>query len=85
MRRIERLVGAPFRWLGMAKVASDEPLAVEVQATFQFAGRAWVAEDDGGLVGYILAEIVDRSAQRLDGTRVAPTCGMDLHRRRRWV
>jgi len=62
LQRIERLAGAPFRSLGMDKVADDEPLPVEVLATFQLAGRAWVAEDDGELVGYILAEIVDRSA-----------------------
>lgn len=62
LQRIERLAGAPFRSLGMDAVADDEPLGIEVLAKFQLARRAWVAEDDGEVVGYILAEIVDRSA-----------------------
>jgi len=75
LQRIERLAGAPFRSLGMDKVADDEPLAVQALAEFQVAGRAWVAEDDGELVGYILAEIVGQVGAYRAGLGGSKICG----------
>ncbi len=62
LQRIERLAGAPFRSLGMDAVADDEPLPLEVLTEFQLANRAWVAEEDGEVVGYILVEVVAAAA-----------------------
>lgn len=42
LRKLERAAGAPFRDLGMAVVADDEPPSVAELARFQEDGRAWV-------------------------------------------
>ncbi|MEU9488852.1 GNAT family N-acetyltransferase [Streptomyces decoyicus] len=66
LRAIERAAGEPFRGLGMASVADDEPPSLEQLAEFQRAGRALAAyeepawADEGhGPVGYLLWEPVD--------------------------
>ena len=60
LREIERAAGEPFRDLGMAEIADDEPPAPEVLAGYARAGRAWVSTDDGDRpVGYLLADTVD--------------------------
>jgi ribosomal protein S18 acetylase RimI-like enzyme len=60
---LERAAGAPFRDLGMAAVADDEPPTVAGLAVFQRDGRAWVATDDADQpVAYLLVEVVDGNA-----------------------
>ncbi len=63
LRELERAAGAPFRDLGMAAVADDEPQAVADLARFQQDGRAWVAADDADTaIAYLLVEVVDGNA-----------------------
>ncbi|WP_199552152.1 GNAT family N-acetyltransferase [Streptomyces sp. N35] len=61
LRDIERAAGEPFRTVGMAEIAEDEPPALDVLEEFRRAGRAWVAviapEDEP--VAYLIAEPVD--------------------------
>ncbi|MGW6907870.1 GNAT family N-acetyltransferase [Streptomyces sp. NPDC054940] len=60
LQDMERAAGAPFRALGMAAIADDEPPALDVLEGFRRAGRAWVACDDGdGPIGYLIGEPVD--------------------------
>ena len=60
---IERAAGEPFRALGMAAVADDDPPTVRELAVFQQDGRAWVVADDTGRpVGYVLVDVVDGCA-----------------------
>lgn len=60
LREIERAAGEPFRAIGMAEVADDEPPTVAELAAYQVDGRAWVhvAEDDRP-VAYLLVAPVD--------------------------
>jgi GNAT superfamily N-acetyltransferase len=58
LQRIERLAGAPFRTLGMDAIADDPPPPVEHLARYQEAGRAWVAQQDSELVGYLVVDVV---------------------------
>ncbi|HEY0133013.1 MAG TPA: GNAT family N-acetyltransferase, partial [Nannocystis sp.] len=63
LRELERAAGAPFRAIGMATIADDEPPALAVLAGFQRDGRAWVIDDDAGRpVAYLLLEVVDGCA-----------------------
>ncbi|KMS72950.1 GCN5 family acetyltransferase [Streptomyces viridochromogenes] len=60
LQDIERAAGAPFRDLGMAAIADDEPPALDVLDRFRRAGRAWVARDtDDHPVAYLICEPVD--------------------------
>ncbi|SDJ60073.1 GNAT family N-acetyltransferase [Streptomyces indicus] len=61
LQEIERAAGEPFRALGMAAIAEDEPPALEVLEEFRAAGRAWVAvpEESDQPVAYLIAEPVD--------------------------
>ncbi|MGW4870633.1 GNAT family N-acetyltransferase [Streptomyces chartreusis] len=60
LQDIERAAGAPFRDLGMAAVADDEPPTPEVLERYRRAGRAWAAHDgDGPPVAYLICEPVD--------------------------
>ncbi|MFF3544407.1 GNAT family N-acetyltransferase [Streptomyces platensis] len=66
LRAIERAAGEPFRALGMAAVADDEPPSIEQLTEFQRAGRALAAYEKAGPgegrrrpVGYLLWEPVD--------------------------
>ncbi|WP_217238928.1 GNAT family N-acetyltransferase [Streptomyces sp. AC555_RSS877] len=60
LQDIERAAGAPFRGLGMAAVAEDEPPAPDVLERYRRAGRAWVAVDEVDRpVAYLLCEPVD--------------------------
>ncbi|MFE7544157.1 GNAT family N-acetyltransferase [Streptomyces platensis] len=63
---IERAAGEPFRGLGMAAIADDEPPSIEQLTEFQRAGRALAAYEEAGPggeggrpVGYLLWEPVD--------------------------
>jgi GNAT superfamily N-acetyltransferase len=60
LRDIERAAGEPFRALGMAAIADDEPPSVETLTSYQSDGRAWVYGEPP--VAYVLAEIVDGHA-----------------------
>jgi ribosomal protein S18 acetylase RimI-like enzyme len=66
LQQIERAAGGPFRDLGMARVADDEPPSVDELTTYQRDGRVWVATDDGAdddrAVGYLLVDVVDAAA-----------------------
>ncbi|MFF8311312.1 GNAT family N-acetyltransferase [Streptomyces lydicus] len=59
LRAIERAAGEPFRALGMAPVADDEPPTLAELTAFQRAGRALTAYVDGRPVGYLLRAPVD--------------------------
>src|SRR5918997_3435051 len=63
LRELERVAGAPFRDLGMAAVADDEPPSIADLAGFQRDGRAWVVADGADHpVAYILVAVVDGNA-----------------------
>ena len=57
LRDIERAAGTPFRDIGMASIADDEPPTIDELTTYQRAGRAWVHGDPP--VAYVLAAEVD--------------------------
>ncbi|NEC90122.1 GNAT family N-acetyltransferase [Streptomyces sp. SID12501] len=60
LRAVERAAGYPFRELGMAEIADDEPPALDVLESYRRAGRAWVAtDDDAHPLAYLIAEPVD--------------------------
>lgn len=60
---LEQAAGEPFRALGMAFVADDETWTVAELEPYQRDGRAWVVEDDdGAVVAYLLADVVDGAA-----------------------
>jgi GNAT superfamily N-acetyltransferase len=59
MRAIERAAGETFRPLGMDLVADDDPGSPDELRAFVDDGRAWVAEHDGTVAGYLLAAVVD--------------------------
>jgi len=63
LRELEHAAGEPFRGLGMAEVADDEPLAVEELTAFQLAGHAWVCADTGDFpVAYLLMRVINDGA-----------------------
>ncbi|MEU9120863.1 GNAT family N-acetyltransferase [Streptomyces sp. NPDC048506] len=59
LRAIERAAGEPFRALGMAPVADDEPPSLARLREYQQAGRALAAYEDDRPIGYLLWEPVD--------------------------
>ncbi|MGW0551046.1 GNAT family N-acetyltransferase [Streptomyces altiplanensis] len=69
LQAIERAAGEPFRALGMAAIADDEPPSLDALARHQRAGHAWVAVDtgsgsgsDGHPVAYLISDVVDAAA-----------------------
>jgi GNAT superfamily N-acetyltransferase len=54
---IERAAGEPFRDLGMAAIADDEPFTLAELTIYQRAGRAWVYGDPP--VSYVLVDEID--------------------------
>ncbi|MFD9240848.1 GNAT family N-acetyltransferase [Streptomyces sp. NPDC059556] len=63
LQDIERAAGEPFRTLGMAAIADDDPLPLDVLESYRCAGRAWVAVDAADRpVAYLLTDTVDGSA-----------------------
>lgn len=72
LQDIEHAAGEPFRALGMAAIADDEPPGISVLEEFRRAGRAWVAaEADGTPVAYLLSEPVD-GAEHVEQVSVHP-------------
>lgn len=69
---VERRAGEMFRPLGMEVVAEDGPPTLERLAVYQRAGRAWVAEDRGEVVGYLLLDVVAGCAH-IEQVSVDPT------------
>ncbi|MER6664045.1 GNAT family N-acetyltransferase [Amycolatopsis japonica] len=59
LQDIERAAGEPFRALGMAAIADDDPPSIADLTAFQCDGRAWVWDAGDGPVAYLLAEVVD--------------------------
>jgi len=59
---IERRAGGSFRALGMTAVGDDDLASLEHLASYQHAGRAWVAENDGQIAGYLLVDVLEISA-----------------------
>ena len=60
LREIERAAGQPFRDVGMAEIADDEPPSIGTLTGYVRAGRAWVATGSGsGIAGYLIADLVD--------------------------
>ncbi|MFB6441504.1 GNAT family N-acetyltransferase [Streptomyces sp. NPDC056411] len=59
LRALERAAGEPFRALGMAAVADDEPPPLTVLTEFHRAGRVLAAYAEGRPIGYLLWAPVD--------------------------
>lgn len=60
LQDIERAAGRAFHGIGMAAVANDEPLPLDVLTGYQRAGRAWVTVDeDDRPVAYLIADVID--------------------------
>lgn len=77
LRGIERAAGVPFRDLGMAAVADDEPPTVAELAEFVQDGRAWVVTGpEDAPVAYLLVAAVD------DGAHVEQVSVHPSHARR---
>ncbi len=63
LQAIERAAGAPFRDLGTAAIADDDPPPLDALRQFASAGRAWVAVDEHDVpVAYLLVDVVDGAA-----------------------
>ena len=57
------MAGEPFRAVGLAYVADDEPASVDELAEYAAQGRSWVAVDAADQpVGYVLVDEVDGNA-----------------------
>ncbi|MFG2824186.1 GNAT family N-acetyltransferase [Kitasatospora sp. NPDC048365] len=63
LQDVERAAGGPFRDLGMAEIADDEPFPPAELDRYRQTGLAWVAVDpedpDGRPVAYLIAEPAD--------------------------
>src|SRR4051794_5765771 len=59
MQRIEIASGAMWREIGMDDVADDGAHETDELAGYVDGGRAWVAERDGGVCAYALADVYD--------------------------
>jgi GNAT superfamily N-acetyltransferase len=59
LRDVERAAGEGFREIGMAPVADDDPPTIETLRGYVAAGRAWVTEEGGRVVAYLIADLVD--------------------------
>jgi len=74
LQDIERAAGVLFGGIGMEDIAADPPLEEEVLAGYIGDGRAWVAEVEGQVVGYALADEVDGQGH-LEQVSVDPAFG----------
>lgn len=78
LQAIERAAGEPFRAIGMAAIAEDEPPGIEVLEAFRRAGGAWVAmateadeSKESTPQAYLLTEPVD-AAEHIEQISVHP-------------
>ncbi|WP_163511673.1 GNAT family N-acetyltransferase [Fodinicola acaciae] len=62
LQDIERSAGQPFADLGMPEIAGDEPPSLADLRAYADAGRAWVFEEDGQPVAYVIVDLVDGNA-----------------------
>ncbi len=62
MQQIEVAAGARFADVGLAHIAAHDPFGFDELAEFVAGGRCWVAETDGEVVGYAVAERVGECA-----------------------
>ncbi|HET6855898.1 MAG TPA: GNAT family N-acetyltransferase [Streptomyces sp.] len=63
LQAVERAAGESFRPLGMARIADDEPPALDLLARCLRAGHAWVAADpDDRPVASLIHDTVDAAA-----------------------
>lgn len=62
MQDIERAAGAAFAAVGMPAIAADEPFSTAELTAFIDRGHAWVTEDDGRVVAYLVAAVLDGDA-----------------------
>jgi N-acetylglutamate synthase-like GNAT family acetyltransferase len=74
MQQIEIASGALFAEIGMQDVADDGAHETELLESYVEAGRTWVAEEDGVVCGYALADVLDGQAH-LEQVTVHPRCG----------
>ncbi|MFJ6609447.1 GNAT family N-acetyltransferase [Streptomyces sp. NPDC091289] len=77
LQDIERAAGEPFRALGMAFVADDDPPPLDLLEGYRQAGRCWVATDPLSAtgdrpLGYVLADPVD-DALHIEQVSVDPS------------
>jgi GNAT superfamily N-acetyltransferase len=60
---LARLASQRFREAGYPNVADDEPFTADELTPYVAGGRGWVATDEsGGVVGYVLVDVVDGGA-----------------------
>lgn len=63
LREIETVAGARFRDIGMADIADNEPMSVQVLDAYASDGRSWVAVDEQDRpIGYVVVDVVDGDA-----------------------
>ncbi|MFI1015239.1 GNAT family N-acetyltransferase [Streptomyces sp. NPDC020965] len=63
LQDIERAAGEPFRALGMAAVADDEPPSLDLLERHRRADQVWVSVDGAGQpLAYLIHEEVDGAA-----------------------
>jgi GNAT superfamily N-acetyltransferase len=73
LQGIERTAGRCFADIGMADVADEPPLPVDLLLSYQQAGRAWVAVNaDDRPIAYLIAAVVDGNAH-IDQVSVHPS------------
>ncbi|MFD6431488.1 GNAT family N-acetyltransferase [Streptomyces venezuelae] len=75
LQDIERAAGEPFRALGMASIADDEPPTIEELDGYRRSGHAWVAVEDAedSPVAYLIAEpLRDTPALHIEQVTVHP-------------
>lgn len=70
-RDVERAAGVAFRDVGLPEIAEHEPMEAEAMRAYCDAGRAWVAEVDGTVAGYVLVDVVGGRAH-VEQISVAP-------------
>ncbi|GGJ85833.1 GCN5 family N-acetyltransferase [Streptomyces camponoticapitis] len=63
LQDIERAAGEPFRAVGMAAIADDDPPGLDLLDRYLRAGHAWVTENaEGRPVAYLIYDEVDGAA-----------------------
>lgn len=72
MQHVEWLAGEPFRALGMDEVADDGPPSLDDLTGYLQVEQAWVAEESGLVVGYLLVDAL-ADAAHIEQVSVAPT------------